>query len=145
MKTYRIYTAGFMSGTTYDYQMKWRNKIEERIKQKTDKSVEFIHPPLFYNYECTNHKTQKEIKDWELRQLATCDIMIVNIENINNSVGCHYELATADAINSYCTHNIFVIGYGEKEVIHPWIEDTIFRQEDNIEKLTDYIVDYLLI
>ena len=134
-----------MCGITYENAMSWRRMIEELIKESTDKPIRFIHPPLYYNYEQRNHKTEKEVKDWEINAIRHSDIIIVNLDNINESVGSHYELATADAVSAYTGNKIFIIGIGGlTEIIHPWILDSIHRREDDFKSAAEYITNYLL-
>lgn len=141
----RIYTAGKMSGIPFEEQMQWRKEFENSMKTFTDKKLSFLHPPLYYNYEKLNHKTEAEIKEWELNQIRECDIVIVNLNGINTTVGTHFELGFINAINMLGTKHIYVIGIGEETNIHPWIELSIFRHEPNIESACEYIAEYLLI
>ena len=146
MKEFKIYTAGKMSGLSYQEQMNWRKEIEWAVEKKTNKKVHFIHPPVYYNYENQDYKSEKEIKDWEINQVRNSDIVIVNLDEVNDSVGTHYELCTVDAINSFGNKHIFVIGIGKLETsIHPWIQLSIHRQEETFEDAADYIVNYLLL
>lgn len=145
-KTFKIYTVGKMKNISFQEQMEWRNDIATLIKNRTEQSLDFIHPPMFYNYEQKDYKTEQEVKDWELNQVKSSDILIVNLDGINDSIGSHFELCTAELINSIKDKHIFIIGIGKsKEPIHPWIELCLFRQEDNYEDAADYIVNYLLI
>lgn len=48
MKTYKIFTAGKMSGLSYDEQMKWRKDFETILRSRCNKSLIFVHPPMFY-------------------------------------------------------------------------------------------------
>ena len=50
MKTYKIFTAGKMGGLSYDEQMKWRKDFETILRSRCDKSLTFVHPPMFYQY-----------------------------------------------------------------------------------------------
>ncbi len=145
MKKYRIYTIGKMRGITLIQQMLWRNQIEEFIRANTDKKVEFIHPPLFYNYENKDYKSEREIKEWELAQIRNSDIVIVNLDEIDDSVGSHFELATVDAVNSFGNKHIFIIGYNpNKSECHPWIKESLHREESSVGDVARYIIDYLL-
>lgn len=65
----KIYTAGKMAGLTYNQQMEWRSRLEQLIRERTDKSVAFIHPPKFYSYSRPAHKSEKEVMDWVTKQL----------------------------------------------------------------------------
>lgn len=140
----RIYTAGKMSGTSFKSQMQWRIELEEGIRWRTDKAVSFIHPPMYYNYEGISQKTEAEIKEWELNKLCQCQVMVVNLDGVNTSTGTHIELGVANAMNMFGSGHIFIIGIGDPDGLHPWIRDSLFRHEANIESACKYIVNYLL-
>lgn len=150
--TFRIYTAGKMSGTSLQKQTEWRFEIERHIREaaerygrSSDNSLVFIHPPLYYNYELKKHRTEREVKDWEVNQIRKSDIMIVNLDGINHSVGAHFELSVADSVNAFGGKHIYVIGVGKsEEPLHPWIQLSLHREEEDFEKAAEYIADYLL-
>lgn len=146
MKEYKVYTCGKMSGIPYEKQMDWRYKIEELIKAKTNKSVTFIHPPLFYGYHMEMHKSEREVKEWELNQVCDSDIVIVNIDDVNTSIGSHFEMGAVYGANVAGNKHITVIGFGNsKSEIHPWIDLSFLRFEESIEDAAEYIATYLLI
>ena len=145
-KTFKIYTVGKMKDISYTKQMEWRLKIANLIKSKTEKRISFVHPPLFYNYEQKDYKSEREIKEWELNQVKQCDILIVNLDGINDSIGSHFEISAAETINTMSDKHIYIIGIGQsKEQLNPWIELSLFRQEHDFENAARYIADYLLI
>jgi len=141
----KIYTAGKMSGLTFDQQMNWRNKVEVELRQRTDKPLTFLHPPMFYNYEHNHHHTEAEVKRWELNQLRTCDIVVVDLNGIESTIGTHYELSFVDAMNMFGNKHIYAIGIGSVRGTHPWIALSMHRVEPTIEDACDYIVKYLLL
>lgn len=142
---FKIYTAGKMSGTSLDKQMSWRYELEHKLKNYADgKQIKFIHPPLFYNYETDNHRTEREIKEWELNHLADCDIVVVNLEGIESSIGTHMELGFVDAINSNCAKHIYVVGIGDESALHPWLKLSLFRCAEDINDACQFILEYLL-
>lgn len=145
MERYKIYTSSKMSGVPYDEQLRWRHELENRIKSLTDVPLRFVHPPLYYNYGVTLHKSEREIKEWELAQIKESNIVVVNLDGVNDSVGTHYELSYIDAINRSYPNHIFVIGIGDDSNIHPWIKESLFRCESNIESAARFITSYLLI
>ena len=145
MKEFTIYTCGRMSGLTMPEQMSWRWEIAEAIELAKPKniSIKFIHPPLFYNYEFDNHKNQREIKQWEIGIVKNkCDILIVNLDGINDSVGSHFEIAAADSVTN---RFIPVIGIGNSDGVHPWILDSLLRIEEDYDSAADFIGSYLLL
>lgn len=141
----KIYTAGKMSGIPFEDQMRWRRDFEYGLKKYTDEPITFLHPPLYYNYDHINHKTESEIKEWELNQIRECDIVVVNLKDVNSTVGTHFELGFINAINMFGNKHIYVIGIGEVEGLHPWIELSLFRQEPDIDSACQFIIEYLLI
>jgi hypothetical protein len=147
MREFKIYTCGKMSGISFEQQMGWRCAIESLIKKKYDGSdkVKFIHPPLYYNYEHTMHKSDKEILDWEMMQLHNCDIVIVNLDGIDSTTGSHMELGAVQGINRFGDKYIYVIGIGNDENLHPWIKGTCNRIENNYSDAVKYIIEYLLV
>lgn len=146
MREFKIYTCGRMSGIPYEEQMKWRNQIENEISLRTDRKVIFVHPPVFYGYHADFHKSEKEIMDWELKQICECDVIIVNLDGVMQSIGSHMELGAACGAKISSGKNISIIGVGKsKEFVHPWIEMCQLRYEETIEDAADYIAKYLLI
>lgn len=142
----KIYTCGKMSGISFIEQMMWRSRIESEIKSSLDcgQSVKFIHPPLYYNYEENNHKTEREILEWEMTQVHDCDILIVNLDGIEDTTGSHMELGAVQGINRFGDKHIFVVGLGKSDNLHPWIKESCIRIEDDYAKAAEYIVEYLL-
>ena len=144
-KTFKIYTCGAMSNKTLTESMEWRNKIEEAVRFRTDKSVTFIHPPEYFNYEVKSHKTEKEVMEWEISQIQSCDIVVANIDDICSSVGSLVEIGAVYTLNMFSQKHISVIGISKNSVIHPWIKNTCLRIEEDYDSAADYIVRYLLV
>ncbi len=145
-KRWKIYTAGKMSGISYAEQIKWRIELTGEITGRTTAQVDFIHPPYYYNYEEHFHKSEAEILEWEMTQLNDCDVVVVNFEGINDSIGTHMELGAIQGINRFSGKHIFVIGIGDMNAdLHPWIKESCMRIEPTIEDAAEYIAKYLLI
>lgn len=147
MKEYKIYTCGKMNGITFSQQMQWRQIIEAFIKDHYDGNdrVTFIHPPLYFNYDHMQHKSEREILDWEMKQLHDCDVVIVDLNQIDSTIGSHMELGAVQGINRFGDRYIYVIGVGNTENLHPWIKETCMRIEDNYSDAAKYIAEYLLV
>ena len=143
----KIYTCGKMSGISFQEQMEWRLRIEGEVKKWLDfgQGVKFIHPPMFYNYEENYQKSEREILEWEMTQVHDCDILIVNLDGIDSTVGSHMELGAVQGINRFGDKHIFVIGLGKDDNLHPWIKESCIRIEDDYAKAAEYICEYLLI
>jgi hypothetical protein len=146
MKEFKIYTCGRMSGISYTEQMEWRNTIQRMIEFRTNRKVTFIHPPMFYGYHDNLHKSEREIRDWELKQICESDIVIVNLDGIMLSVGSHMELGAVCGANIAGNKQIMVVGFGKSdELLHPWIELGMLRYEEDMVDAVDYIAKYLLV
>lgn len=143
MKTYKIYTAGKMGGLSYDEQMKWRKELEDIIRSKCDKSLTFVHPPMFYQYD--NDADEAEAKEWDIAQLMDSDIVVVDLATIADSIGTHIELGIIEAMNRRGDKHIHLVGVGKPNVNHPWIQMGMLRQEDILEDVADFIINYLLL
>lgn len=134
-----------MSNKTLAESMEWRNKIEEAVNFRTDKSVAFVHPPEYFNYEVKNHKTEREVMEWEISQIQSCNIVIVNIDDICNSVGSLIEIGAVYALNMFSQKHINVVGICSSLDIYPWIENACLRIETDCDSAADYIAKYLLV
>lgn len=151
MKTVKIYTAGKMGGLPYNEQIKWRLELRRKLFHLVDwercnVNVQFVHPPLYYSYDRPeSYQTLHEVKAWDLTQLSTCDIMVVNLDEIESSVGTCMEIGFVDALNFSQPKKIFVIGIGNPTGLNPWIIDSMFRIEKSIDDAVVYINDFLLI
>lgn len=145
MKEYTIYTCGKMNGLSLEEQMSWRIRLERTLLDAAPEGakLEFIHPPFFFNYEYDSHKSQREIKQWEISVVKNkTDILVVNLEGINDSVGSHFEIAAADSVQN---RFLPIIGIGDPNNVHPWILDSLLRVEEDFNSAADYISTYLLL
>lgn len=150
MRTYKIYTAGKMGGLSIEQQTQWRLSLEHAVlnlieEQGLNIQVCFVHPPLYYRYDKNWHQSEREAMQWDINQIRNSDIVVVNLDQIESSVGTCMEMGYIEAINSIGMHHIYVIGIGESDNHHPWISEIQLRQEPSIDKAARYIVDYLLI
>lgn len=145
-KRWKVYTAGRMSGIQYLDQINWRIDIQNAIMERTEENVEFIHPPYFYNYDEKNHRSDAEILEWEMSQLNDCDIVIVNLDGIESSIGTHMELGAVQGINRFSGKHIYVVGIGSpSQELHPWIREACIRIEADMDDAAEYIAKYLLV
>lgn len=142
----KIYTAGKMSELTYREQMGWRNNVEKLLIDSSDEDLKFIHPPLYYSYEDPLHISEQEVMNWDLQHLRDCEIMIVNLDRIEESIGTIYEIATANILNQTGHKFIYIIGFGHTDKpLHPWIELSLHRKEATLENVVEYILNFLTV
>ena len=137
-----IYIAGKMSGLNHTNMMTWRACVVDKLKTLAEingTNCQIINPAEFYNYHNNAHKTEREIMQFELNHVKQSDVVIVNLRDINQSIGTCIEVYEA------FKNNIPVVAFGtdeEHEVTHPWIKECISRHEETMEAACLYIADF---
>ena len=81
---------------------------------------------------------------WDLSQIRESDIVVVNLNNIADSIGTHMELGFIEALNQTGSKHIYVIGIGQANCNHPWFNEVLHRREDTVDDAANYICTYLL-
>ena len=140
MKEISIYLAGAMSGLTFEESNEWRKYVKDIFYDENFNGniIKCINPNDYYNFQIIKHKSEHEVKEFDLYKLKHSDLVLVNLENINTSIGSAMELQVAHDTN------IPIIAFGDVINVHPWIADTIWRTEDTLENACEYIVNYFL-
>lgn len=136
----KFYLAGGMSGLSYKEQMEWRDDIQFKIMDEADGSFApyFFCPPNYYQPNGEFHRSEREVRNFNLDRLRCSDIVIVNF-NVPNSIGTAQELAVA------FEHRIPVIGLNEnKNELHPWLYECCTRICETREELIEYICNFYL-
>ncbi len=135
-----------MSGLSEQEQLEWRLLAEKSTNDDFRRAL-FVNPPEYYSYFKKEHHTELEIMRWELEQIRSSDVVLLNLDGINDSVGTHIELGYINAINSTQPKTIFVVAFGGNDFksLHPWIRESIFRHEPTMNAAINYIVDYILL
>lgn len=147
-KKLKIYAAGAMSGLSLDEMSEWRERVRGlldklvELKENPEYEIDFINPAKYYNTETNKHKTEKEARIWDLNHVKSSDIVIVNLEGLNTSIGTSIEIYEA------YKSSIPVLAYGKDEIykdVHPWLKDFITRVDSNEISLCNYIYDFYMI
>lgn len=139
----KIYLAGKMSGLTFEEMTEWRNEILQKLYRAANMSglsINVIHPVMYYNFVEKRHQSEIEVEEFDLTHVISSDIVVVNLDGLNDSIGTIIELHDA-----HYHHRIPVIAFGDKKLyddLHPWIKNEITRVEDNIDDVVDYIKDF---
>lgn len=141
MRDFQIYLAGKTGGLTQVEANGWRNNVKnilENYESRRFNNIRVINPNDFFNYYKTLHKSHKQIKRFFMSQIDKSDLVIVNLNNSNSSVGTGQELEHARM------KGIPIIGYGI-ENIYLWESeedcDVVFNTE---EECVEYVLDYYL-
>lgn len=139
--SYKIYLSGAIgcyekSGS--DYYKTWRKDVDDMFAASID---DCFDPTKFYSYNDSSY-TEKEVMRYDLKQLKNSDIVLVNLDSIDMSIGTAQEILYAYLLN------IPIIGFIEDEestYIHPWVKeevDKIFVGENSKDEAVDYIKTY---
>lgn len=134
---FKIYLAGAMSGLSKQERISWRKQAQLYLAEC--KKVEVINPCDFYDFDIiTKDTTEKEIKYFDLWQVRTSDLILVNLNN-PNSIGTAMELQAAEDVK------IPIIGFHLPSIeIHPWLELALTKRYDNVLDALEHIIKYYL-
>lgn len=141
----KIYLAGAMSGLSYNEMNEWRSAAKNLISEYADMKecpVQVVNPVEFYNFENVLHKTEREIMTYDLTHVRSSDILLVNINKLNTSVGTCIEIYQA------YIQGTPILAFGtqqEYEILHPWLKEMIHRYETRLLDIIDYIRDFYII
>ena len=134
-----------MYGLPFECSNQWRIKLKRKLYEiaetGTESNLTIINPNDYYNFKTRSHKSEKEIMQYDLNHVRSSDIIIINLSDVNTSIGTAIELYVATQ------HNIPVLAWGssiEWENTHPWLKECISRVESTMDDLCEYIKDYYL-
>ena len=122
----------FLSGAIKhinDYGESWRYTAEETLK---DNGIRVFSPNKFYNYNDKSSFTIKECRKLFFNQLRKSDIVLVNLNYSDSSVGTGMEISLAHELK------IPVVGFGNTET-YDWIVDCCDVILNSLEEALDYI------
>lgn len=139
----KIYLAGALTAIDFDEANEWRENIKKEIESllfySKETQWEIINPIKLYNYNTMRHKTEKEVMQYDLNHVKSSDLIIVNLKDINTSIGTAIELYVAAQLN------IPVLAFGnDKEYrdTHAWIKECISRCDNSMGELLEYISEF---
>lgn len=149
MSKCNVYLSGvdgcYIKNTTMNYPITWRKLVEEWINKYGD-NMKAINPYNYYKCKDNFHKIEEEVRHFLLYKISKCDVLLVNLDHIKDSINTLNEIFFATA------YNIPVIGFyewGDDNECHgddryktePWILDACHRIETNeTTALTDALI-----
>ena len=141
MESCRIYLAGGMSNLTLEEQTKWRMRFKDAIKYNGydyEKKPIFFDPTQNYSLFEQDHKSEREVFEYDLYNLRRSDLVVVNF-NAPKSIGTAMELAIAKE------NKIPVIGLSRKNTeLHPWILECCTRVCNDFREFVEHVVRFYL-
>ena len=133
---FKIYLAGACKCFP-DGGKEWRKIAEKELKSYGIRPVTVFNPTKYFDYETHKHKTQRQIKSYYMSQLVTSDLVLVNLNSSDKSIG------TAQEIQFAGDHNIPIVGFGVMD-IYPWIYEDCQVVFDGLKEACEYIEGYYL-
>lgn len=125
----------------------WRTAASYKILEMAElfdrKYFEIYDPTDYYNYNNEEHKTHKEVMRYYLNIVRKQDIILVNLKDIDKSVGTCDEIMYA-----YLNHIPIIAFYEESDdisFVNPWKIEQIDRIETGtgaMQKAISYIIDF---
>lgn len=146
----KCYLAGAITcyGELADYPKRWRDEAKKWFSRNIE-NIMAISPMDYYLPSEHLHKTESEAMRFDLRKVEESDVILVNLERINESVGTIQEIFNA------WVHNKAIIGFYEStetlsedkvsKSFHPWLYEQIDRIETGkyaMHNAMEYIRNY---
>ena len=144
MKELTIYEAGKMSGLDLQQMLTWRIELTkelEDIAEMVGIKVNAVNPVNYFNFVQKRHQTESEIMKFDLSKVKQSDIVIVNMDGLNTSIGTCIELYEA------YKREIPVLAFGSNELyeeLHPWVQCCITRHDKTYKETVNYIKEFYM-
>lgn len=144
MKEITVYLAGKMSGLSFNEMNIWRQRVAHDLKERANYSnsnINVINPVLYFNFESKKQQNELEIMKFDLSKVKSSDIVIVNMDGLNTSIGTCIECYEA------YKQEIPVLAFGSDDLfkgLHPWIQNCITRHDGTYIETNKYIEDFYL-
>lgn len=142
----KIYLSGAMGcylGTKEEgYAETWRKETEKEF-QLTNSNFNIFNSTRYYNY--NEHSDGKEVMRYELNQLKTSDILLVNLKDVDSSVGTIEEIFYAYILGLPIIGFLPELDNTNNTFVHPWLYeqiDKVFEGKDSMQDAIYYIEDY---
>ena len=140
----QIYLCGKMTGLTIEDMNMWRRCFKDTINHISDNvgaKIKIVNPCDYYNFECERYQTQLEIMKFDLARVKDSDLIVVNLDGLDSSIGSSIECYEA------WKRDIPVLGFGNHEdydKLHPWVQCCITRYDENYKECINYIRDFYM-
>lgn len=127
----RIYLSGASGNVSQEERNVWRNYCEDNL-EKTE-MFKIFNPNNSFNYENDSELSMRVIMDYYLKTIIpNCDIVLVNLNECNKSIGTALEIGYAIALNKT------IIGINGQNV-YPYIKDACSYVCENYFDACDFI------
>lgn len=134
MRKLKIYLSGNVKNADKSFQ-DWRN-ICTHYWHSTGVylQLEFVNPIDYFNYTDKLSKTDKQCLDLFMHQIDHCDVLLLNLDYSQNSIGAAMEVEHA-----FCK-GVPIIAFGKKpDTWYNWIVERASVVFDTVDDAVDYI------
>ena len=133
MSKLKIYLSGAIRKVDENFQ-NWRDKCNQIKYDGFYINLKFIDPNSYFNYTDKLPKNDKQCIDLFMWQVENSDVLLVNLDYSENSIGTCMEIEHA-----YC-NNIPVVTFGNKpDTWYPWAKERSSVIFDELEEALEYI------
>lgn len=139
-----IYLAGKMSGLSDSEMRQWRNLLKSELEKYSNMAnykTNVVSPCDYFNFNEQRYQNEQEIMKFDLSLVKNSDIVIVNTNGLNSSIGSIIEVYEA------WKNDIPVIAYdenGDYKTIHSWLKCCITRADSCVIDICEYIKDFYM-
>lgn len=123
----------------HDYPKKWREDAKKYVRQLYD-DITLVSPTDFYEIGKNYHQSETEVMRFDLRMVREADILLVNLNDLHNSLGTSDEILYAFISGKPIVG--FIEDKEEIKNIHPWKVEQIDRIETG-EKAMKNAINYI--
>ena len=128
-----VYLSGAIKNVDAEFQ-DWRGYSSDSILYGFYPHLSVLDPNKFFNYTDRQPKTDKQCMDLFMYLLKKCDVLLVNLDQSNCSVGTGMEVEYA------LCNNIPIIAFGNKpETWYKWVEISAAVILEDVEEALEYI------
>ncbi len=129
----KIYLSGAIKNMAAEFQ-DWREYCLNSIFSGFYPNLSIIDPNKFFNYTSKQPKTDKQCMNLFMYLLKKSDVLLVNLDNSDCSIGTGMEVQYA------LCNDIPIIAFGKKpETWYKWIEISAAVIFDNLDDALEYI------
>ena len=133
MNKLRIYLSGATKNVDEKFQ-DWRNKCLEFWDDGFYPGLKFINPISYFNYTNKQPVSDKQCLDLFMWQVEQCDVLLVNLDCSDKSIGTAMEIEHA-----FC-NNKPIIAFGKnKHTWYNWIVERASVVFNSLDEAVEYI------
>lgn len=136
MNKLKVYLSGSVKNVDNEFQS-WRIRCQMLRQNGYYTNLDFVDPNSYFNYSNKKPITDKQCQDLFMWQIEHCDLLLLNLDYSDISVGTGMEIEHA-----YC-NNIPIIAFGSKpETWYNWAETRSTVIFKTLDEAVEYIHTY---